>query len=101
MASATGYSRSNGSGEMVHGNRWRVLVASAALGVAALGLSSCGFPSSSATTTSTGDPSSTVVVECSSGTVTQGDVQTSSLSVTKVPASVQPDLPGGCTVQTG
>ncbi len=99
MASATGHSRSTISGK-VHGNRWRVLVASAALGVAALGLSSCGFPTTSATTTPTGDPS-TAVVECSSGTVTQGDVQTSSLSVTKIPAGEHPDIPGGCTVQTG
>jgi hypothetical protein len=86
------------SGSKIRGNRWRVLVGSVALGAAALGLSSCGFP---ATTASTDDPSGTAVVECSSGTVTQGDVQTSSLFVAKVPAGVQPDLPGGCTVKTG
>jgi hypothetical protein len=82
----------------IRGNRWRVLVGSVALGAAALGLSSCGFP---ATTASTDEPSSTAVVECTSGTVTQGDVQTSSLFVAKIPAGQQPDIPGGCTVKTG
>jgi hypothetical protein len=79
--------------------RWRLLVGSVALGAAALGLSSCGFPT---TTASTGEaPSGTTVVECSSGTITNGDVQTSSLIAVKVPAGVHPDLPGDCTVQTG
>jgi hypothetical protein len=86
------------SDKLVHGNRWRILVGSVALGAAALGLSSCGFPE---TTASTDVPSGTAVVECNSGIVTQGDVQTSSLFVAKVPAGVHPDIPGGCTVQTG
>ena len=86
------------SDRKIRGNRWRVLVGSVALGAAALGLSSCGFP---ATTASTDEPSGTAVVECTSGTVTQGDVQTSSLFVAKVPAGEQPDIPGGCTVTTG
>ena len=98
MASATGYSRSTRSEKKVHGNRWRVLVGSVALGAAALGLSSCGFP---ATTAATDNPSGTAVVECSSGNVTQGDVQISSLFVAKIPAGEHPDIPGGCTVQTG
>ena len=93
-----GSSRSTGSDSKVHGNRWRILVGSVALGAAALGLTSCGFP---ATTASTDDPSGTAIVECSSGIVTQGDIQTSSLFVAKVPASELPDTPGGCTVQTG
>ena len=83
----------------IRGQRWRLLVGSVALGAAALGLSSCGFP---ATTASTDEaPSGTAVVECSSGTVTQGDVQMSALFVAKVPAGEQPDVPGGCTVKTG
>jgi hypothetical protein len=86
------------TGSKIHGTRWRLLVGSVALGAAALGLSSCGFP---ATTASTDVPSDTAVVECSSGTVTQGDVQTSSLFVAKIPAGEQPDIPGGCTVKTG
>ena len=86
------------SDSKVRGNRWRILVSSVALGAAALGLSSVGI---AAATASTDDPSGTAVVECSSGTVTQGDVQTSSLFVAKVPAGEHPDIPGGCTVQTG
>jgi hypothetical protein len=42
-----------------------------------------------------------VVVECTSGIVTQGDIQTSSMVVTKIPAGEHPDLPGDCTVHTG
>jgi len=86
------------SDRKIRGNRWRVLVGTVALGAAALGLSSCGFPT---TTASTDEPSGTAVVECTSGTVTQGDVQTSSLFVAKIPAGEHPDIPGGCTVQTG
>ena len=82
----------------IRGQRWRLLVGSVALGAAALGLSSCGFPATSASTDEA--PSSTSVVECSSGIVTNGDVQTSSLFVARVPAGEHPDLPGGC-VQTG
>jgi hypothetical protein len=85
-----------GSNQKVREHRWRVLIGSVALGVAALGLSGSGIA-----TASTGDPSSTVVVECNSGIVTQGDVQTSSLFVAKVPADQLPDTPGGCTVKTG
>ena len=83
----------------VHGQRWRILVGSVALGAAALGLSSCGFPATTAATDEA--PSNTAVVECSSGTVTQGDIEMSALTVTKVPAGEQPDVPGGCTVKTG
>ena len=88
-----------GVSSKIHGQRWRLLVGSVALGAAALGLSSCGFPATTAATDEA--PSSTAVVECTSGIVTQGDVQTSSLFVAKVPAGEHPDLPGGCTVQTG
>ena len=85
---------------VIHGHqRWRLLAATVALGAAALGLSSCGFPASTAATDEA--PSNTAVVECSSGTVTQGDISMSALVVTKVPAGEQPDVPGGCTVKTG
>lgn len=84
--------------QKIHGQRWRLLVGSVALGAAALGLSSCGFPATTAATDEA--PSSTAVVECSSGTLTNGDVQTSSLFVARVPAGEHPDLPGGC-VQAG
>lgn len=58
-------------------------------------------PSDLPTASTDPNPSSTVVVECTSGTITNGDVQTSSSFVTKVSAGELPDLPGGCTVQTG
>jgi hypothetical protein len=87
-----------GIGSRIHGQRWRILVGSVALVAAPLVLSSGGF---AAATAATDSPSGTAVVECSSGIVTQGDVQTSSRFVARVPAGEQPDIPGGCTVQTG
>jgi hypothetical protein len=84
---------------LINGQRWRLLVGTVALGAAALGLSSCGFPGSTPTTDEA--PSNTAVVECSSGIITQGDIEMSALVVTKVPAGEQPDVPGGCTVNTG
>ena len=84
--------------QKIRGQRWRLLVGSVALGAAALGLSSCGFPASTGATDEA--PSGTTVVECNSGTITNGDVQTSSLFVARIPAGEHPDLPGGC-VQTG
>ena len=83
--------------QKIRGQRWRLLVGSVALGAAALGLSSCGFPTTTASTDEA--PSSTAVVECSSGIVTNGDVQTSSMVVAKIPASALPDVPGGCVVR--
>ena len=72
---------------------------SVVMGAAVMGASTGGV--AAAATGSTDEPSSTAVVECNSGIVTQGDVQTSSLSVAVVPAGEHPDIPGGCTVQTG
>jgi hypothetical protein len=69
-----------------------------ALGAAALGLSSCGFPETTASTDEA--PSSNAIVECTSGTVTQGDVEMSALVVERAPASEHPEFSGGC-VQTG
>jgi hypothetical protein len=80
----------------VQGRLWRIVVGVMAFGAATLGIVSSGYASSAPTDNS---PGTTAVVECSSGTITQGDVQTSSLAVAKVPANAVPDLPGGCTVQ--
>jgi hypothetical protein len=86
------------SDSKIRGRRRRLLVGSVTLGVAALGLSSCGFPASTASTDE--PPSSNAVVECNSGTITQGDVQMSALVVERAPGGEHPDFPGGC-VQTG
>jgi hypothetical protein len=85
-------------GTNVHGRSWRILVGSVTLGVASLALVSSG---TIAATAATDDPSgSTAVVVCSSGTITHGDVQTSSIVATRVPAGATYDTPGGCTVQS-
>ena len=83
----------------IRGTRWRLLVGSVALGAAALGIAGGGIATATASTDEA--PSHTAVVECRSGIVTDGDVQTSSLSVTRIPEGEHPDIPGGCTVQTG
>ena len=41
----------------------------------------------------------TKIVQCDGGTDTSGDIQTSSLSVTRVPTAAP--TPGGCTVGSG
>ncbi len=84
--------------QTVRGKRWLVLAGSVAFGATTLGLAGSGIGVASA---STDGPSSTAVVECTSGTVTQGDVQTSSRVATRVTADQLPDTPGGCTVKTG
>ena len=74
--------------------RWRILAGAVALTATSFGVVALATPASA------DDPSgSTAVVECRSGIVTQGDVQTSSLSVTRIPSGSIPDVPGGCTVQ--
>jgi hypothetical protein len=85
--------------QKIRGRRWRLQAGSVALGAAALGLSSCGFPTTTAATDEA--PSGTTIVECSSGTITSGDIQLSALNVTRVPAGEHPDFPGDCTVLTG
>jgi hypothetical protein len=82
----------------IRGSSWRILVGSVALGVASLTIAGGAYASATASTD--GSSGTTAVVECSSGTITQGDVQTSSAFVAKVPASAIPDIPGGCTVRT-
>jgi len=81
----------------IRGNSWRILIGSVALGAASLTIAGGAYAATATTDDSSG---TTAVVECSSGTITRGDVQTSSLYVAKVPASAIPDIPGGCTVRT-
>jgi hypothetical protein len=84
-------------GVATRGKAARIMAGTAALGVLALVTAGCGFPSGTAA--SADDPGNdTAIVECRSGVVTDGDVQTSSLSVTLVTAAQLPELPGGCSV---
>ena len=82
---------------MVRGRRGRILAGTLALGALSLVTVGSGFAAASAAPAddSGGD---TAIVECRSGVVTDGDVLTSSISVTKVPAAPLPELPGGCSV---
>jgi len=83
--------------EQIRRRHRRPLVGSVVLGAAALALAAVRI----AATASTDDSSSgTTVVECRGGIVTDGDVQTSSLLVTRVPAGEHPDAAGDCNVQT-
>ena len=74
----------------------RVLVATSALGMLSLLAAGCGYPASTTATTDD-SPSDAAIVECRSGIVTDGDVQTSSIVVTRVDTA-PPSLPGGCSV---
>jgi hypothetical protein len=80
----------------VHGTRWRILAGTVALGALSLVTAGC-FRDASAVS-SDDSLGGTALVECRSGIVTDGDVQTSSMSVTKVDAAHVPELPGGCSV---
>ena len=82
------------------GTRVPLLVGTAAIGV----LSLVGAGSASGTSAGTNDVTgagvtrqSAAIVECSSGIVTDGDIQTSSMSVTPVDAAPH-ELPGGCRI---
>jgi hypothetical protein len=67
----------------------------------ALAAMSLGATTIVASSTASADDSgaATKIVQCESGIVTQGDVQTSSLVVDRVPADAP--TPGGCTVAGG
>jgi hypothetical protein len=78
----------------VRRHRWRILAGTAALSAAAVGVALVATPASA------DDPHrDTVIVECSSGIVTQGDIQTSALSVARVPADALANVPGGCVTR--
>jgi hypothetical protein len=67
-----------------------------ALGALSLIAAGCGFPESSVSADDAGGDAA--IVECRSGIETHGDIQTSSMSVTRVDAAHIPELPGGCSV---
>ena len=74
--------------------QWRILAGTVALGATALGIASSAAPASAT------DPyRDTITVECTTGIVTQGDVQMSAMTVAKIPASALPDVPGGCVAR--
>jgi hypothetical protein len=79
----------------VRGHRWHVLAGTMALGALAL---TAGWGYVSPTAVSADDShGDAAIVECRSGIVTDGDVQTSSIVVTRVDVA-PPSLPGGCSV---
>jgi hypothetical protein len=84
--------------DTVRGRRGRILAGTLALSALSLVTVGSGFAAASA---APADDSGhdTAIVECRSGIVTDGDIQTSSISVTKVPAAPLPELPGGCSVR--
>jgi hypothetical protein len=67
----------------------------------ALAATSLGAATVVSSSTASADDSGTAskIVQCDSGIVTQGDIQTSSLVVGRVPADTL--TPGGCTVTGG
>ncbi len=75
--------------------RWAIPAGALALSAALLGVVSLATPALA------GDPSSgSHIIECRSGIVTDGDVQMSALTVTRVPAAQLPDTtPGDCSVR--
>ena len=81
------------------GARMPLLVGTAAIGVLSLVTAGSAFGSAdSADVTRTGvNRDSAAIVECRSGIVTDGDIQTSSMSVTPVDAAPH-ELPGGCRI---
>jgi len=80
--------------ERARQQRWRIPAGTVALGATAFGVASFAAPASAT------DPHrDTITVECTTGTVTETDVQTSAMVVAKIPASALPDVPGGCVAR--
>ncbi len=74
--------------------RWAIPTGALALSAAVLGVLALATP------VFANDPSPSRVLECRSGIVTQGDVQMSASTATRVPAAQLPDTtPGGCSLR--
>ena len=74
--------------------RWGIPAGALALSGALLGVVALAAP------TMADEPNGSHILECRSGIVTDGDVQMSALSVTRVPAAQLPDTaPGDCSVR--
>jgi hypothetical protein len=74
--------------------RWAIPAGALALSAAVLGVLAVATPVFAS------DPGPSRVLECRSGIVTQGDVQMSASTATRVPAAQLPDTtPGGCSLR--
>jgi hypothetical protein len=74
--------------------RWAIPTGVVALSAAVLGVLALATPALA------DDPSDSRVLECRSGIVTQGDVQMSASTATRVPAAQLPDTtPGDCSLR--
>ena len=80
--------------ERAQRRRRRILAGTVVLGATAFGVANFAAPASA-----TDQDRDTITVECTTGIVTQGDVQTSAMVVTKIPASALADIPGGCVAR--
>jgi hypothetical protein len=80
--------------ERAQRQRWRILA-----GTVALGATACGVASFAAPASATDPHRDTITVECTTGIVTQGDIQTSAMVVARIPASALTDIPGGCVAR--
>jgi hypothetical protein len=86
--------RSTQSTRTTQRKRWGIPAGALALCAALLGVLALAAPAMA------DDPSGSHILECRSGIVTDGDVQMSSLSVTRVPAAQLPDTtPGDCSLR--
>ena len=74
--------------------RWSILAGTVALGAATLGIALLAIPASASKSYR-----DTTTVECTSGIVTDGDVSTSSMVVTRIPTDELTDVPGGCVTR--
>jgi hypothetical protein len=88
----TGSTSTTGSANSVRKPRWAIPLGVLTLSAAALGVF--------ATPALASEPSGSRVLECRSGIVTQGDVQMSAATATRVPAAQLPDTtPGDCSLR--
>jgi hypothetical protein len=75
--------------------RWSIPACALALSAAMLGVVALAVPAMAEN-----QSSGSHIIECRSGIVTDGDVQMSALTVTRVPAAQLPDTtPGDCSVR--
>jgi hypothetical protein len=69
------------------------------MGAVALGATTLGVASVATPASATDPIRDTITVECTTGTVTEGDVQMSAMVVAKIPSSALPDVPEGCVAR--